>query len=204
MMNRSLFKCFFQVLDRFLKIFLVPSVLVLHLRVDAWTDILHRTIQLHYLFHCLDQQVRGLNMHNCRLHITPTRLDGIFQRLRLHAFCLGIFLLCIDFFAKLADQSVKCGVALVVSLQLVVHIFDLLPHRHNLHLTWLNLLFELSNFEVQDKFKLVQLLVLLLQFVDALFLLTNRNITSLDFLLMGGHLLLQDFNFIVQLLLFYQ
>ena len=106
-------------------------------------------------------------------------LHAVLLAVERNALLGALLLQVVELLPELTNQLVKLGVGCVVSLQLRVDLADLLLHRGNLVLSRLNLLLELLDLVVQDELEFFELLVFLLELVDALLLLLDGDVLFL-------------------------
>lgn len=85
-----------------------------------------------------------------------------------------------QFLTQIIDRQLKLIVGGVILLQFHVHLLNLLGHGEDLVLARLNLVLELLDFVVENKFELFQFLVLLLEIVNALLLVLDGTIALFD------------------------
>ena len=100
------------------------------------------------------------------LEAAHARLDVVRALASLGELALGG----LEALAVLGDGELERGVLLVEALELALHLLDLLLHLLDLVLARLDLLLQLLDLVVEHELELLELLVLLLQLVDALLL----------------------------------
>lgn len=103
----------------------------------------------------------------------------------------GVLLERVERLAQRPDVGVEVRVRPVVGLELRIDLLDLSPERTNLGLAGLDLPLELLDLVVEDELELLQLLVLLLQLVDALFPLADDAVFLVDHAAQSRNVLLQ-------------
>ena len=172
---------------------------VLSLAVVFALDILIRGLVVDVLGHVLGvkrldllgQTLRGLDVFRSLVEIL---LEGVNRGVPvLDGLLLSLDVLAHpeELVAKILDGEVEVGVALVVPLQLLVHLGDLRFHVGDVLLSWFDGPFELLDLEVEDKLELFELLVLLLQIVDSLLLVADRLVPVANLALQAGDVLLE-------------
>ena len=172
---------------------------VLSLAVVFALDILVRGLVVDVLGHVLGvkrldffgQTLRGLDVFRSLVEIL---LEGVNRGVPvLDGLLLSLDVLAHpeELVAKILDGEVEVGVALVVPLQLLVHLGDLRLHVGDVLLSWFDGPFELLDLEVEDKLELLELLVLLLQIVDSLLLVADRLVPVANLALQARDVLLE-------------
>ena len=182
---------------------------VLSLAIVLALDVLVGGFVVDLLRHVL--RVQGLDLLGeslGRLDVFRGLVEILLERMNCRVPVLNRLLLALDVLAhpeelvaKVLDGEVEVGVALVVPLQLLVHLSDLILHIRDVLLAGFDGPLELLDLEVEDKLELLQLLVLLLQVVDSLLLVPDRLVPVPDLALKARDVLLQICDRGVQVLL---
>ena len=182
---------------------------VLSLAIVLALDVLVGGLVVDLLRHVL--RVQGLDLLGeslGRLDVFRGLVEILLERMNCRVPVLNRLLLALDVLAhpeelvaKVLDGEVEVGVALVVPLQLLVHLSDLILHIRDVLLAGFDSPLELLDLEVEDKLELLQLLVLLLQVVDSLLLVPDRLVPVPDLALKARDVLLQICDCGVQVLL---
>ena len=190
-----------ELIDGLLQVLSLAIVLALDVLVGGLiVDLLRHVLRV--------QRLDLLGESLGRLDVFRGLVEILLERMNRRVPVLNRLLLALDVLAhpeelvaKVLDGEVEVGVALVVPLQLLVHLSDLILHIRDVLLAGFDGPLELLDLEVEDKLELLQLLVLLLQVVDSLLLVPDRLVPVPDLALKARDVLLQICDRGVQVLL---